>query len=183
MLRGERVVLRSMEQEDFRQWHQLLNRQVELVSLGYGPWQPVSLAQVERGFEKRLEATDNSWFAIEVDGKLIGNIGLKYWSWNRLTGVSECGMPILEPDYLGKGYGREALNLLLEWAFVEQNWRRIWLEVLATNERAIRSYEACGFVEEGLLRQHDYYGGEYVDVMIMGLLRSDWSTRRTSHLT
>ena len=48
----------------------------------------------------------------------------------------------------------------------------------ATNERAIRCYRACGFVEEGRLRQHDYSDGAYVDVVAMGILRDEWGAAR-----
>lgn len=178
MLRGQRVVLRAIERTDLQRWHELLNREVDLVSIGYGPWQPRSLALLEKEFEKALSVEERAWFMIEVDGKVIGHTGLKQWNWDRLAGVAELAIGIYDPDYLGKGYGREAVNLLVEWAFRIQNWRKIWLGTLANNERAIRAYQASGFVEEGRLRQQDYHDGEYVDVVMMGLLRSEWDARR-----
>lgn len=178
MLRGERVILRAMEREDLPRWHSLLNREIGLVGIGMGPWQPVPLAAIEQGFEKRLDASERSWFVIEIEGRVVGHAGLKYWSWDRRSGSAEFGIGLYEPEYVGRGYGREALNLLLGWAFRVQNWRRIWCDTLAVNERAIRSYQACGFVEEGRLRQHDYHAGAYVDVVILGLLRTEWEARQ-----
>ncbi len=178
MLHGDRVILRAMEREDLPRWHTLMNRHVELVSIGMAPWQPVPRAAIEQSFEKRLDDADRSWFVIEIDGTVVGHTGLKSWSWDRRAGSAEFAIGIYEPDYVGRGYGREALNLLLDWAFHVQNWRRIWCDTLAVNERAIRSYHACGFVEEGRLRQHDYHDGVYVDVVILGLLRSEWEARR-----
>jgi RimJ/RimL family protein N-acetyltransferase len=180
MLQGERVILRAMERSDLPRWHELMNREVALVSLGYSPWQPLPLAALEQSFEKQLEADERSWFVIEIENKVVGHIGLKSWSWDRRTGSAEFGLSIYDPEYLGQGYGREALNLLLDWAFRIQNWRRIWCDTLGTNERAIRSYRACGFVEEGRLRQHDYHDGGYVDVVILGLLRTEWEARQPS---
>ena len=45
---------------------------------------------------------------------------------------------------------------------------------MATNERALRCYEACGFQREGLLREDEYTNGRYQDIVAMGLLRSEW---------
>jgi len=77
-----------------------------------------------------------------------------------------------------QGYGWEAINLFLDWALRVQNFRRIWLGALATNERAIRCHAACGLVEEGRQRQHAYVNGEYIDEVLMGLLRSEWEARK-----
>ena len=84
------------------------------------------------------------------------------------------GVGIYDPEYVGKGYGRDAVTKLLDWSFGILNLRRVALETLATNERAIRAYRACGFVEEGRLREHEYVDGHYVDIVAMGVLRSEW---------
>ena len=59
------------------------------------------------------------------------------------------------------------MRLLLDYAFRIRNLRRVWLEVHAANERAIRAYKACGFVEEGRMRGHVWLAGRYVDNVIM----------------
>ncbi len=174
MLKGEKVTLRPVEREDVKRLHEL-KQDVELVILAYGGYLPRSLAYFEKQFEQNLEE-EPTWFVIEAEAKVIGDIGLH--DIDRRHGTAELGIGIYERDFLGKGYGRDAINVLLEWAFEVQNVRRIWLETSAVNERAIRSYSACGFVEEGRLRQHDFFRGEYVDVVVMGLLRSEWQARR-----
>jgi RimJ/RimL family protein N-acetyltransferase len=93
---------------------------------------------------------------------------------NHRAGVAYMGVGILAPEYVGKGYGRDAIMTLLDWSFRVLNLRRVALDTLATNERAIRAYRACGFVEEGRLREHDYVDGAYVDAIVMGILRSEW---------
>ena len=50
----------------------------------------------------------------------------------------------------------------------------LWLDTWATNERAIRCYQALGFVQEARLRRHVFVDGEYVDELVMGLLRDEW---------
>jgi RimJ/RimL family protein N-acetyltransferase len=175
VLRGKRVTLRAIEREDLVRFH-AIEQNVDLAILADGYWEPVPLAKYERTFEKRLEQDEWNRFVIEVEGKMIGTIGLHRM--NRREGTTQFGVGIYDPEYLGQGYGREAIGLLLDYAFRIQNWRRVWLDTDATNERAIRAYRACGFVEEGRLRHHAYANGEYVDLIVMGMLRSEWEVRR-----
>lgn len=175
MLRGEKVSLRAIEREDLKQLH-ALERNLDLVMFGDGEWQPRPLESFEKRFEKDLEADEKVWFVIEADGQVIGSIGLHHT--NRFTGVTSFGIGINHPDYVGRGYGREAIALLLDWAFRIQNWRRVWLDTTANNERAIRAYRGLGFVEEGRQRQQIYTNGRYVDLVVMGMLREEWEGRR-----
>jgi RimJ/RimL family protein N-acetyltransferase len=55
--------------------------------------------------------------------------------------------------------------------------RKVYLSTGSHNERAIRCYRACGFVEEGRLRQQQWCAGEYIDVVYMGILREEWEAR------
>lgn len=174
MLKGENVILRALERDDLKRLHEL-ERNVDLVLLGDGSWQPTPLASFEKGFDKHVDDEEKTEFVIEVDGVVIGGIGLH--SRRRRDGTSQFGIGINDPEYVGKGYGRDAINVLLRWAFLMQNYRRIWLDVWATNERAIRAYRACGFVEEGRLRRHVYVDGAYQDVVVMGLLRDEWDAQ------
>ena len=84
------------------------------------------------------------------------------------------GITIGDKDFWGRGYGRAAVRLLLRYAFMLRNLRRVWREVHAENERAVRAYKACGFVEEGRLREQAWLDGRYVDMVYMGVLREEW---------
>jgi RimJ/RimL family protein N-acetyltransferase len=74
----------------------------------------------------------------------------------------------------GKGYGSEALKLLLQFAFLELNLHRIGLDVISYNEPAIRSYIRSGFSEEGRVREAIYREGKRYDRIYMGLLKQEW---------
>ena len=137
MLKGKKVILRAEDREDLKRLHEL-TRNLDLVVLSDGQWQPEPLAQWEQQFDKRLEDADKAHFVIEVDGKIIGGIGLHHR--DRRAGSAQFGVGIYDPEYLGRGYGRDAIETLLGWAFQIQNYRRIWLETYALNERAVRSY-------------------------------------------
>lgn len=70
--------------------------------------------------------------------------------------------------------GRELTRFALRYGFQEQNLSRISLDVLESNERAIRLYHALGFKDEGRLRQAQYKNGRYLDVVLMAVLREEW---------
>jgi len=177
MLCGKRVLLRAIEKEDIKRLHELYAN-VDLVLLGHGVWRPEPLAAWEKEFDKHVEERDKAEFVIEVDGVVIGEIDLQSHHMNRRAGVAHMGIGIYDPENVGKGYGRDAIMTLLDWSFRILNLRRVALETLASNERAIRAYRACGFIEEGRLREHEYVDGHYVDIVAMGVLRSEWEKSR-----
>jgi hypothetical protein len=82
-------------------------------------------------------------------------------------------------DKTGARLRARSRGLLLDYAFWIRNFRRVWLEVHAANERAIRAYRACDFVEEGRMREHVWLAGRYVDKVIMGVMREEWQEGRT----
>ena len=74
----------------------------------------------------------------------------------------------------GKGFGTEAINIVLSFVFDQLNLNRLQLEVFSHNLRGIRAYEKVGFVKEGVLRQSLYYNKAYSDEIIMAILKSDY---------
>jgi RimJ/RimL family protein N-acetyltransferase len=87
---------------------------------------------------------------------------------------AEVGIVIGEKDYWNKGYGSEAMQLMLKHGFETLNLHRIWLRVYGFNTRAIRAYEKSGFVHEGRKREASFIQGKYHDVLIMSVLQPEW---------
>lgn len=172
MLTGELVTLRPIEPDDYPALAVFAN-DVELELLGGGdPPTPTPQPSVVAAYEQRREHADSVNFAItanEATGRLIGQCGL--WRHDQLGRTVELGITIGVREYWGRGYGREAVGLLVDYAFRLRNMRRVHLSVLASNDRAIRSYSGAGFVEEGRLREHVWSAGSYVDLVLMGRLR------------
>src|SRR5688500_17845473 len=75
----------------------------------------------------------------------------------------------------GRGYGRAALRLAMALAFEEHGAHRLWLDVKPHNERARSLYRSAGFVEEGTLRDALYHGGRFESLVVMSVLRPEWS--------
>ena len=94
------------------------------------------------------------------------------------AGVAFVGIGIGETDYRGKGYGTDAMRLILRYAFEALHLRRVSLDVFEYNQRAYRSYIKAGFVEEGRARQYLHRDGRRWDLIYMGILREEWLAGR-----
>lgn len=174
MLTGEKVVLRSIRRDDLPLLCAFNNDvDVELAGGGDPPY-PQSLERLTAEFEADASkgGRDGMKFAIEADGVFIGQCAL--FNVVETSQTCELGIAIGDKAYWGRGYGRDAVRLLLDYAFRLRGLRRVYLTVTATNVRGIRAYTACGFVEEGRLRRHVWGNGEYVDLVYMGILRDEW---------
>lgn len=86
----------------------------------------------------------------------------------------ECIIDIGEKEYWGKGYGTEALKLLLDYAFLEMNLHRVSLRVFSFNEKAVSMYEKIGFKQEGVSRQSIFREGKWHDIIHMGILQHEY---------
>jgi RimJ/RimL family protein N-acetyltransferase len=106
------------------------------------------------------------------EDKLIGFVAVHSIEWNNRVG--EISIGIGDVTCWGQGYGTDALRVILGYAFQELNLDRIWLTVIASNARAIHTYEKVGFRHEGALRQAVYRDGQRYDMLVMGLLRAEW---------
>lgn len=172
MLTGGIVTLRPIEPGDYPTLAVFAN-DVEVELMGGGdPPTPTPQASVAAAYEQRRASTDSVNFAITANDaadRLIGQCGL--FGHDQLGRTIELGITIGDRDYWGRGYGREAVGLLVDYAFDLRNLRKVHLSVHATNTRAIRSYTAAGFVEEGRLHAHVWSHGAYVDLVLMGRFR------------
>jgi len=168
---GEKVRLRAIERSDipmFVRWFNDpdLRRWISM-------YLPMSTAAEEQWFEGQLQDETSQMLVIEThEGMAIGNIGL--FDIKPRNATAEIGISIAEAEYRGRGYGTDALRTLLRFAFDEVNLHRVYLRAYEFNERAIRSYEKSGFKREGVFRQSEFTSGRYVDMVVMGVLRSEW---------
>ncbi len=114
-----------------------------------------------------LAERPHAW-VIEINGAFAGEIRLD--NVNAQDRRATMAIGIGNPALLGKGFGTEAIDLLLNHAFGDMGLHRIGIRVLAYNRRAIRAYEKCGFVIEGRERETAYVNGSWHDDIMMGLL-------------
>jgi len=141
---GERLRLRPFRPEDLgrtRAW--VADPEIARWILPAWPLLPTSW---EEWTHRVYTSPDAIHFAIVLfNGRHIGNCSLHTIRWDE--GVAEVGIVLGEKDCWGKGYGPEALRLLLSYAFEELGLKKVVLHVHRENVRAIRSYKKVGFTE------------------------------------
>jgi len=181
MLQGEKVLLRALTRDNLERLCQF-NNDVEVELAGGGdPPMPQSLARLQAEFDGRVGqgGRDDAGFAIEAidqpTGKFIGQCAL--FQFDHTAQTCMLGITIGDKAYWGRGYGRDAVRVLLDYAFRLRNLRRVCLSVNGNNERGMRAYHACGFIEEGRLRAHVWSNGAYIDLVYMGILRDEWQAQ------
>jgi len=179
MLIGKKVRLRAYRKEDIPQALEFMNDPEVKANLVIGIPLPFKLEEEEKWYESVSAAKpENYSFAIETleDPRYIGGCGLNRIDWKNR--VAQVGIFIGLELFRGQGYGTDAMNVLVKFIFDEMNMNKARLEVFAFNPRAIRSYEKCGFVKEGVMRQELYREGKYHDIIAMGILREEWIKAR-----
>jgi len=143
------------------------------------PVRPCSVKAIQSWVEKELEENGVELFEFSIhtvaDDRLIGDVGLDGVRWNHSE--SFVGIGIGEREFWGQGYGTEAMQLILRYAFSELNLQRVSLNVFSYNSRAIRSYEKVGFIHEGRARNVLQRDGQRYDLVFMGILREEWIAR------
>ena len=126
---------------------------------------PFDTAARAVAIRRSLADGDAAGFVADVDGRIIGSIGLDLEPY----GVVEFGMCLLD-GYRGRGIGRRLLEAGIEWAR-DAGAHKVALQVWPHNDTAIALYRKMGFLEEGRLRRHyRRRNGEQWDAVLMGLL-------------
>jgi RimJ/RimL family protein N-acetyltransferase len=167
------VYLRALETSDLDRtwkWH----NDPELYGLLVSPFRYVSRAAEEQWLRQKAAYSQTEIqlaICLKRGDEHIGNIHLTNIDWvARHAGV---GIFIGAAEHRSKGYGRQALRLLLHHAFHDLGLQRVYLTVLEDNQRAIRAYEKCGLVVEGRLRRHACKQGQFKDLIFMGICADD----------
>jgi len=169
---GERLYLRPLEQGDLvhvRRWANdpRVRRLTAEVT-------PMSQAGAEEWYERVKADRDRHWFLIVLKegDRPIGECGLLriFTPWRN----TDLSIILGEKDCWGQGYGREAIHLLLDWAFGYLNMHRVSLGVVAFNEAALRFYEKVGFKREGVQRDGYYHDHRYHDFVMMSILEDEF---------
>jgi diamine N-acetyltransferase len=182
MIHGERIRLRRDERSDIAKFVAWLNDPEVSHYLSIN--MPISMANEEQWFENMLKKTaEEQPFAIEIAKGVPGNeaeawqmIGnCSYMGIDHTTHSAEVGLFIGDKSCWNKGYGTEVMRLLLDFGFGTLNLNRIFLRVDEDNRGGIRAYEKAGFVHEGRLRQAIYRDGQYHNMLIMSVIRSEWA--------
>jgi RimJ/RimL family protein N-acetyltransferase len=171
-LAGRSVRLRALTRADMETLRSFINDPAVLRMSNV--YRPISDVEQERWFESTVTKPNEVWFGVEVaDASLVGTCCLVDIDW--IGRSAELRIRIGAKSEWGKSLGTEACSLLVDYGFRHLNLERIWLRVAASNERAVRLYEKVGLVVEGRLRRAWRVAGVVDDVLVMSILRSEWT--------
>lgn len=175
MLNGKKIRLVSLSREDLpkaRDWvndSYLKARMLRVV--------PVSQEDQEKWYEDIVQDPSKIVFAIKTlnDGQHIGNTGLYHIDWTHRR--AEFWILIGERSFWGQGIGSDVVSLMQQYAFETLNLNKLYVNVGIDNEAAIALYKKANFVHEGIMKEHYYIEGKWIDVVIMEILRSEFDSQ------
>ena len=172
LIYGEKIVLRAVEESDNAMLLSLINDPDTEMMLGGSSW-PVSEAEQLRWFEHQEKSRDvlRCIVALQENSKAIGTIILSDIDQKNATGHIHIKMS--KDGGRGKGYGTDAVNTMVQYAFEELRLNCIYANILSYNEASIKLFERCGFKRDGVLRQRGFKRGKFCDLFYYSKLISD----------
>lgn len=167
-----KVYLRAIELEDYKtsiKWR----RDDAIWNLVGGTKYYVSESYEKQWVENIVKGTADIKLAVCTveENVYIGNVYLT--DIDLQTRQGESHVIIGEREYWGKGYAKEALELLLKYAFEERNFHRVTAKILDSNIASQKLYSKLGFTQEGLLRESVFKNGTYKNQYIYSLLQRE----------
>jgi RimJ/RimL family protein N-acetyltransferase len=175
VVKGLRVTLRRVEPADYPHIHRWQNDPVVARWMDYTrPFNERDIAESEE-----RAAAEGHPFLIEVEGRPIGRIGLN--NFRPRDRMASLYVFIGARESWGQGYGHDAMMTILAYAFDTLNLRQVELWGLADNDRAMRMYKSCGFVEEARLRERSWIEGHYIDHLILSINAEEFARVRADY--
>lgn len=172
---GPRVRLRPLRAEDkekSKKWRN--DAEVRDAQLGYRF--PITEEMESDWIEGVLKDQSRSRCIMAIEDKsddtCIGFVHLQDIDW--INQLAELGISIGDKERHNKGLAPEVLDLILAHAFQVFNLRKVWVRVAAYNTPALRLFEKCGFAKEGTQRQHVLLNGRAHDLILLGLLDTEF---------
>lgn len=175
MLLGENIKLRPLQNGDenlFFRWRNDLDYIGLTRSFRFPKHQGIEKEWLESVMSDKSNKT--IYFVIETvaESNAVGFVQLGNIDW--ISRNCMFGIAIPEKKFRGKGFGKDAMKILFDYAFNFLNLKKIALEVISFNANSIHLYEKLGFEKEGELKQHYFWNGSYHDVLIYGLFKENF---------
>ena len=170
---GERVYLSPISLDDIKIYAEWLNEPAVAKNIG-GSHYVNSVSACNDWFEKKAKDDFNYYFAIvkQENAEPIGCI--EFIEYEHTSRIATVALFIGNKENRGKGYGTEAMKLMLGYGFDVLNFNNIDLKVYDFNEQAFKSYIKAGFKEYGRRRGAYYLNNKRHDVIFMDITREDW---------
>jgi [ribosomal protein S5]-alanine N-acetyltransferase len=136
---------------------------------------PVPFEEVSNYVKALMQSETDLFFAIQLldPDIFIGTAKAGHIDWYSKT--ADIGIMIGRKDVWGRGLASDALSVLCEHLFESVGLRRLTAGVMATNPAMVRVFEKLGFSREGVFRQQDRLGDDYIDHIHLGCLKPEFS--------
>ena len=170
-IRGKRIILREQREEDAPFFAHWFNQPQVMFQCGFE--KPTDEEKMKRQITVDHRSEDSLWFTItDGEGRIVGETGLlrMFPAWHQ----TDLTIIIPDPEMQRKGYGTEAMEIMLDLAFHEYKMHRVSIGVVALNTSALEFYKKMGFRQEGVLEEAYYYKGAYSDFVMMRILSREW---------
>jgi RimJ/RimL family protein N-acetyltransferase len=178
MLTTQRILLRDFIKSD---WEAVLAYQQDPLYLRYNEWTSRTPDEVQDFIQmfldhQKQEPRNKFQFALTLkpSGQLIGNCGVRRDSPGALEG--DIGYE-LDPRFWGRGYATEAAQAVLQFGFTQMSLHRITARCVAENTASAHVLEKLGMLQEGRLREHQYFKGRWWDTLLYAILYDEWRTQ------
>jgi RimJ/RimL family protein N-acetyltransferase len=172
---GEKCYLSPCRLDDAEKWAEWFNDLAVTLPLGDEAYTPSTSGSEREAIEDIIKSKAHIFTIVDLAGEIpLGRCLL--FNVDHVNRSAMLGVLIGEKTYWGKGYGHEAVKLLLDYGFNLLNLHSIMLGVFSFNERAIRSYQKVGFKEIGRRRQARVVGGHKFDVIFMDILADEFES-------
>lgn len=170
---GENVALAPVQMEDAEKWAEWLNDLAVSIPLGSEAYTPITMENMRRDINEMMSHNDHVFTIVENESETpIGRCLL--FNLDQTNRTAMMGIFIGEKQYWNLGYGKEATQLLLDYAFQLLNLNSVMLGVFEFNQRAIKCYKSVGFREIGRRRQARIIGGKKYDGILMDILAEEF---------
>lgn len=175
-LAGRNISLRGLTKADLPELVNWISDR-DVTHYLYRGFFPAHLETLERNYEAMINNPHEEEVAIITTKDIFIGVGGLHGI-NYLARSAELRILIGVKNLWGCGYGSEATQLLLAWAFEILNLHKVWLGVNASQGNALRVYEKVGFIREGTLRDEVWRNGRYYDAIRMSILADEYRRQR-----
>jgi RimJ/RimL family protein N-acetyltransferase len=194
LFEGRRICLAPLDTEKDAEIEARWTHDIEYLRLlGADPARPVSPARIKKHYselEQEMDEKNNQYYfnirlrqpeddSAEIGshyGRLLGFARLHWISWS--NGSAFVSLGIADAQERGKGYGSEALGLILRYAYAELNLFSLSVSIPEYNQVALHVFKAAGFREEVRQRQALHRYGRRWDILYLGLLHEEWQEKQ-----
>lgn len=133
---------------------------------------PYTLSDASQWLEKVVDNSSDLILAIEIDGEAAGGIGI-FGGKDVYRYNGEIGYWLSEVHW-GRGIMSDAVAVLVDFAFQETRWLRLFATIFQNNEASMRILEKCGFTKEAIHKKTVMKEGKLLDEHLFALLKEQW---------